>query len=377
MRVAFVYDALYPDTKGGVERRVWELARQLRSAGHSVDLLVPQFWDGDPVIERDGVTIRGVCPARPLYRDSGRRALLPSLRHAFGVYRTLRRRRYDVVDCQIPAHPAAIVSALARRRDPETRLVITWHEAWGPHWIEEFGAIGHLGRAVERRVAGLEAVHVSVSNDVSASLQRIGAASAAIIEGGVDLETLEKVEGRPEADICFIGRLVPSKNLDLLLRSMRVLADQQIRPRLVIIGDGPGRVESRALADSLGIADSVIFKGTVPEWETVVALLKGSSVLAMPSVREGFGLVALEAMACGVPVVTVDHPRNAARSIVERWDAGVVVDPTPESFAAGLRSQLESSAGVGSMPVGSERLSNAGWHHAARVTATVYEGVAA
>ncbi|MGB8361545.1 MAG: glycosyltransferase, partial [Acidimicrobiia bacterium] len=102
MRIAFVYDAVYPETKGGVERRVWELARLLAEQGNEVELLVPKLWEGPAVVHREGVALRSVSPGMRLYRRSGRRAVLPSLRHAWGVYRMLRLEQYGIVDCQVP-----------------------------------------------------------------------------------------------------------------------------------------------------------------------------------------------------------------------------------------------------------------------------------
>ncbi len=78
MRIAFVYDTVYPETKGGVEKRVWELARRLATRGHEVHLLVPHAWDGPARIVREGVTFLGVCRSRDLYTTRGRRASVAS-----------------------------------------------------------------------------------------------------------------------------------------------------------------------------------------------------------------------------------------------------------------------------------------------------------
>ena len=61
MRIAFVYDAIYPYILGGIERRVWELARRLSARGHDVHLFGMQFWPGSPILKKDAVTLHGVC----------------------------------------------------------------------------------------------------------------------------------------------------------------------------------------------------------------------------------------------------------------------------------------------------------------------------
>lgn len=354
MRIAFVYDALFPETNGGVERRVWELARLLAGQGHDVDLLVPKYWDGGDVVVREGVTLRGVSHGGSLYRGSGRRALLPSLRHAIGVFRTVRRHDYDVVDCQVPAHLACLAVRWAIQGRSDASQVVTWHEAWGKHWLQEFGLLGQAGRAVEKRVAGLPATHLSVSTSTASALGTLGTPASAVVEAGVDLARIDRIAPGPESDICFVGRLVPSKNLGLLLESVSWLREDGVEPRVVVVGDGPAREQWERLAVNLNL-ERVNFVGALPHWESVIATIKGSRVLALPSLREGYGLVVLEAAACGVPVVTVNHPRNAAQDLVDDGVNGFVVPPDPHSFAKALQMILEDDALQHSMGVSAQR----------------------
>lgn len=336
MRIAFVYDALYPETKGGVERRVWELARRLVEMGNEVELLVPKLWEGPGVVLREGVVLRSVSPGMRLYRRSGRRAVLPSLRHAWGVYRALRHLDYEIVDCQVPAHLACLAGRVALRSAARDRQVVTWHEAWGRHWLEEFGVLGRVGSWIEKRVAHLPVEHLAVSNDTARAMRDFGVAPDTVIEAGVDSETIARVAPRSVADVVFVGRLIPSKNLELLLDSLHLLAGMGRAVSLCVVGDGPSRGSLEHRAEELGLGGQVSFVGAIPDWLSVVAIVKGARVLASPSLREGFGLVALEAAACAVPVVTVDHPRNAVRELVEHERTGLVVRPTTEGLAQGL-----------------------------------------
>lgn len=377
MRVAFVYDALYPETKGGVERRVWELARLLAEQGDEVELLVPKLWVGPAVVRREGVVLRGVSPGTRLYRRSGRRAVVPSLRHAWGVYRALRPRAYEIVDCQVPAHLACLSSHMALRSTAGTHQVVTWHEAWGRHWLKEYGVIGHMGRSFERSVARLPARHVAVSDDTAAAMREVGVVPETVIEAGVDWETIAGVAPRPVADVVFVGRLIPSKNVGLLLDSVHRLSRAERPIRLCVVGDGPSRASLERKTVELGLGDRVSFVGALPEWESVVAIIKGAKVLAMPSLREGFGLVALEAAACGTPVVTVDHARNAARHLVEHGRTGLVVSPTAEGLAGGMSTILDDDRLCLEMgELACERARASGWGQTVGETRSLYERVA-
>ncbi len=81
MRIAFLYDCVYPHTIGGVERRVYEIGRRLAARGHEVHHFGMKSWDGPDTIEEGGIRVHGVSPASPLY-TGGRRAVLPAARYA-------------------------------------------------------------------------------------------------------------------------------------------------------------------------------------------------------------------------------------------------------------------------------------------------------
>jgi glycosyltransferase involved in cell wall biosynthesis len=126
--------------------------------------------------------------------------------------------------------------------------------------------------------------------------------------------------------------------------------------------------------DRLGLNDCIEFAGTVETEREVVTLLESTKVLAAPSVREGFGMVTLEASAHGVPVVTVEHPRNAARHLVKNGITGFSVSPEPDAFADALQTLLEDEALRGNMARESvEMARHATWDATVDDTEAVYE----
>jgi len=341
MRIAFLYDCIYPYVIGGVERRTWEMGRRLATRGHEVHLLGMKFWDGPRVIGRDGVRIHGVSPAAPLY-TGGRRAILPAARYALSLLPHLFSGEFDLIDAQqFPyLHCFSAAFAGAAKRVP---MVITWHEVWGSHWREYLGPVeGRLGEMVERAVARLPAPRAAVSRTTADQLRALGVREPVeVIPNGIDIRGIAAIPPAPvHWDLLSAGRLIPEKRIDLLIDAIPALLDGFPSLTVLILGEGPVRPGLEQQASRLGIGDHVSFAGFLADPVAVTGLMKSSGVYVSPSIREGFGMAALEAMACGVPVVTVDHPRNAVRERITPG-TGRIARPDPEDLAEKIRECLE------------------------------------
>ena len=166
-------------------------------------------------------------------------------------------------------------------------------------------------------------------------------------------------------NILFVGRIEPLKGVDRLLKAMTYLEQ---RPRLVIIGgDGNGQYDLerlQKLSQELRIEDSVTFLGLV-EQEELARFYCAVDVCVVPSYYESFGLVALESLACGTPVVTTRV--GGAESFIRQGETGyVVADNSPRQLAQKIRLFL-SRPKVGAGSVESIRASVAefGWSNVA------------
>jgi glycosyltransferase involved in cell wall biosynthesis len=121
------------------------------------------------------------------------------------------------------------------------------------------------------------------------------------------------------------------------------LRDQGRTVSLTVIGKGPEQPALEARVRRLGLEDSVRLVGALEERLDVLAAMKSASVLAFPTEREGFGMVALEALACGTPVVTSDHDDNFARSLVVADVNGYAVPATVDAMTAALTAALDDA----------------------------------
>ncbi len=327
--------------KGGVEKRIHEVSVRLADRGHDVHVYGMRCWDGPAVIERDGVTLHGVCPGEALYAD-GRRTVAQALRFGKAVLRPLLASGADVVDCQnFPYFPCfAAKAASVRRGFP---LVVTWHEVWGDYWYDYLGRRGVFGKAVERLAAGLTDHHIAVSPSTARALAGLGVAGPVpVVPNGIDLARIAAVPPAAEEwDVIFTGRLIREKNVDLLLRALVAVREEVPDLRALIVGDGPERPALERLARDLGLP--VTFAGFLPDYDSVIAVMKASRVFVLPSTREGFGIAALEAMACGLPVVTTDHPGNAARDLVVPGVTGFCSGLSAGELGEGIVKVLRNS----------------------------------
>jgi glycosyltransferase involved in cell wall biosynthesis len=316
MKIAFVYDVIYPYVKGGVEKRIWDLAIRLTHHGHEVHLFGMKFWDGDDIIHREGVFLHGVCRSQNIY-TGGRRSIWEAVNFSLHLFSPLRKEKFDIIDCQqfpyFSCFSAKLISILKK-----TPLVITWHEVWGEYWYEYLGWKGFGGKITEQLVARLTQNNIAISESTKNNLKSLGyRGNITIIPIGVDLQHIRLINPSDEtSDIIFVGRLIKEKHVDLLVTALSILSSEKPNLRLLIIGEGPEQDTIIKIIQDLSLEDRIVLKGFQSDHDEVIARMKSAKVFVNPSTREGFGITALEALACGIPVVTVDHPANAIRDLI-------------------------------------------------------------
>lgn len=169
-----------------------------------------------------------------------------------------------------------------------------------------------------------------------------------VIPTGTNLEPFLEADGKSwraemgwQKDMVLIsvGRLAPEKNWDTLLQAFAKVHTEHPEVRLVVIGDGPARQSLETLSTELGVADRVTFTGSLP-FEAIPRYLKAADIFTFASVTETQGLVTIEAMAAGLPIVAVDGP--GTRDIVAHGRQGLLVKNDPEALARGINKLLAS-----------------------------------
>ena len=352
MKIAFVYDAVYPWVKGGAEVRIYEMGKRLSAQGHEIHLFGIKWWEGSAVIKYKGMTLHGVCKPKPLYVN-GRRSISEALVFAVSLFPELKKEKFDLIDVSVfpyfSCFTAKAVSLLKK-----TPVILTWHEVWDDYWYEYLGRKkGFFGRTIERIISKLSPNNLAVSEWTAERLETLGVPEnlIAVIPNGIDFTRLSNIEpekGRASAefenklyDIIFAGRLIKEKNVDVFINAITLLKADFPKIKCCIVGDGPEKEKLVALTKEKKVYQNFEFPG-FQEYEALIKKIKASKILVLPSSREGFGMVVIEAFACGVPVLTVKEKYNAAQSLVENGVNGFVTQLEPGEIASGIRKVLEN-----------------------------------
>jgi glycosyltransferase involved in cell wall biosynthesis len=328
---------------GGIQELVDRLAVELLAMGHQVEIFsTPHITPG---LERTPAT-----PAGIVYGEiPGRKAV--NLRHPERLWRQpvadeliacIRAFRPDLVNSHLWTWDKIPSVADATRRTG-TPFVQSLYDSWGS---------GKLGRRAMRslnRAAGLTALSRATRDYFSGFSRR--ARQAHIVLGGVDLAAAEdaRASRRERPYILSAARIdLRQKALDLLVEAFALAAPEFPSVDLLIAGDGPDREKLAALAAARGLGARVVILGARPRAE-LWSLYKGARCFAMPSrMPEGLGLVFLESMACGRPVIASAF--GGTLEIVCHGDNGLLVDRLePDAWAEAIQAMLSDTAARESM----------------------------
>lgn len=350
MRICLVYDCLFPHTVGGAERWYRNLAERLAAEGHEVTYLTLRQWERGEQPDMDPrVRVALAGPRMALYAG-GRRRIMPPLVFGLGVLvHLLRHRRdYDVVHtCSFP-YFSLLAAALAR---PQGRfgLVVDWFEVWSEdYWRSYLGGVGgRVGGIVQRLCARVPQRAFCFSELHAARLRDLGLRGDLMLLRGLYAGGTEPVEPRPaDPIVLFAGRLIPEKRVTTGVAAVAEAARRIPGLHGIFYGDGP---ERQALTDAIlahGATETISAPGFASGEQVDRDMTRALCVL-LPSVREGYGMVVVEACAHATPAVVVPAPDNAAVELVQDGVNGVVASGVdPKAIAHAIERVHEAGFGL-------------------------------
>jgi|TARA_B100001964_G_scaffold244163_1_gene324540 glycosyltransferase involved in cell wall biosynthesis len=328
MKICIISDVFYPYLMGGAERRYWEISKRLAKK-HDVHVYTMRWYDYPKEEEVFGVKIHRLNVPKGLY-TKGRRSIGDALRFAFSLFPIiLKRHKFDIIEAnQFPflhLFPAKIIAM--RETAP---LIITWHEVWGKYWDRymENALYRTIGKTIEQISSYLPNKIVAVSTKTKDNLIKklgVNPMKIDIIPNGINLRYINTIKSKKIKNrVLYAGRLLPHKNLDVLINAMPKVLEVFPDATLNIVGEGPSKGELEDMANSLGINNKVKFLGQI-DYKEVIKQIKSASIFVQPSTREGFGISIVEAMACKTPVIGV-NARNSSVSEIINGENGILCE---------------------------------------------------
>jgi glycosyltransferase involved in cell wall biosynthesis len=343
-KIAFVTDAIYPYHRGGKETRLHEITRRLVRDGREVHIYTMQWWQGPSHIVEDGVHLHAICRLHPLYKHD-KRSMVSALFFSMACLK-LFFTTFDAIDVdQIPFLPLYSTRLVCWIKGK--RMYSSWHEVWGEdYWRQYVGAGSRLAALIERLAFKLPDVIISNSQNTTDKLIAAGVKqSIRTVPLGVDME---KIFAAPEhtvhSDIIYVGRLLEHKRVDLLIQAVALVKPTKPEVSCIIVGQGPERPVLETLVQELEVQSNVTFFNTIKDNVELYGLMKASKMLVQPSIREGFGLVVVEANACGIPVITTSHAQNAARDLIVEGQNGLLTEVDATCLAEKILTILDGPA---------------------------------
>lgn len=351
LRIAIVYDCLYPHTIGGAERWYRSLASRLASR-HDVTYLTRVQWRaGTSPDAPAGVKLIGLGADAPLYTRSGRRRIGPPLHFGIGVFLHLlrNRRAYDVVHtCGFPYFPMMLAAVVARLGGPP--VVTDWIEVWPPeYWNNYLGRYGGwVGTLVQRLCIRLTDQAFTFAASTAVMLRRYGYRKEPVILRGMfagdepppDLATVRAPL------VVYVGRHIREKHVTAIPAAIARARETIPDLRAIIFGDGPERPRLLEEVARWRLEGCVECPGFA-DWSLIDEALRRALCLLLPSEREGYGLVILEAAARGTPAIVVQGPHNAAVEFIEDGENGyVAADAGPAALAQAIIQVNQNGASM-------------------------------
>ena len=359
MRIAQVCPYAW-DAPGGVQVHVGELAEHLRTAGHEVRVLAP-------ALRRDRV--RGITVTGRAVRFRYQGTVAPIAPLAWARVRTiLGGWRPDVVHAHEPLTPSASMAAAMVSRAP---VVATFHAHVERSGL--FDAAAPVLRPVWRRLRARIAVSEAARRFVS---DRLGD-GVRVIPNGLDVDRFASAAPAedlpPGRRILWVGRLDPQKGFPVAVRAFARLAEGL--PDLWFVVAGEGRDRSTLAELPLRLRERVVLIGNVDR-DRLPRYHAASDAFVSPALgQESFGIVLVEAMAAGLPVVATAIP--GYREVIDDGVEGLLVPPgDPEALASALRRLLDDPKTAKSFgEAGRARARRYSWDVVGREIEAVYDEV--
>ncbi len=337
MKILYISDVYFPRING-VSTSIRTFVKQMQSLGHEVHLIAPDYAVGT----EDESWIKRI-PARNIYFDPEDK--LMKWGAVMQKLPELRRENYDLIHVHTPFVAHYLGLRLARELHvPCVETYHTFFEDYLHHylpWIPKLIARG-IARSISKRQCNAVDAIVAPSAPMLSVLRAYGVKAAAeVIPTGLQEHSFKEADGeafrvkygipldRPM--LLFVGRVAFEKNIGFLLEMTKVLIEQHPDALLVVAGQGPAEKSLHKQAADLGLDSNIKFIGYLDRNTELNACYQAADIFVFSSKSETQGLVLLEAMAQGTPVVAIAELGTA--SILIEGRGALIAPDNIEGFA--------------------------------------------
>jgi glycosyltransferase involved in cell wall biosynthesis len=336
MKIAFVSDTAYPYLHGGKEKRLYEISTRLVKLGHEVHIYTMHWWDSPENARiENGVHLHAICKKYELYKGD-RRTITEGIMFGLACFK-MYKVDFDVIDVDhMPFFPV-ISSWISCKLLRGKKLYGIWHEVISrAEWTDYMGLGGNIAYLIEQVSIKLPDI-ITAASEHTQDLLKLKRSNVELVTSGIDYMAIQKVKPAAiKCDVLTVCRLVKDKNVKLLIDAVAILKKTNPEISCIIVGKGPEKPWLIRQVRRLKLSDNVTFIDHLPEAEDVYSYMKAAKVFCLPSTREGFGIVTLESLGCGTPVITIDSPSNNCRNFITDGKNGSVIKLEARAIAKSI-----------------------------------------
>ena len=326
MKICGIIEFFVPHYWGGGEVRFYEILRRLAQQGHEVHLLSMRLKKAPKEQLYHGIHIHRIGP---VIKKPPLRSFFQFVHFTWSSFFWLAKHKYDVVD--VHSFVPLLAGSLSHVAGFQPNTVATIHDVTDKDDNSQWIQYGRVAYILERILFALPFRRViNCSYDTKKRLSKFYGRNQKkldVVHLGVDVSRIDAIKATKDEtpSVLYVGRLVPHKHVEDLIQAIKQVKKKIPAVQLRIIGTGIEQKNLKQLVRKLKLQNNTVFYGTLKHYDDVLRIMKQSSVLVLPSMREGFGLVLIEANACRKPVIA--YKTGGVVDIIKEGVNGFLIPP--------------------------------------------------
>jgi len=343
-KVSIFYDADYATMEGGGQKRLFEISKKINEEINSeINWISFKFWDDGKSFSKDGINYYGFINRPSFYNKHGSRSsfepILYLLNCLICIPKYIKSNTFIIGQWPLLHVLPLIVLGLVFKKN----IYIEWWETLQSQWLKR-GFLGKIGAFIERliiRTSTYVTFIVECNSEKELILKINKKAKVTIIENGVDLDSYKFNENNKIYDFICLGRLVPQKNIDMVINAVGIIKDKGNDINLCIVGDGPCRKQLELLIIRNNLESNITMTGFLENDKDKINYIQKSKIGII--VQDGVGrgnVVINELMAAGLPIIAAGTPNGIDPSYIIEGKNGYFLNTLDYNELAKLMNSM-------------------------------------